>query len=487
MRVLDQCNPKRVFYYFEELCKIPHGSGNTKEISDYLVAFAREHHLTYHQDEKNNVIIYKAATEGYGHIASVILQGHMDMVCEKEQDSSHDFTKEGLDLFLEGDWIGARNTTLGGDDGIALAYILAILESEEYAHPALEAVFTVDEEIGLLGASALDYGRLHGQYMINLDSEEEGEFIISCAGGARSASTLPVQYQEGQGLCCQLNISGLKGGHSGAEIHKNRANADVLMGRVLYELCEELDLQVAELSGGSKETAIPRESSALLLIPLEDLDRTREIITGLEEDFRKEFLGIEEGLVVTLGKGEEDTQPVLHPVSLGKILFYLMNIPNGVMKYSGTIGNLVETSSNLGIIKLTNESFTAVSSTRSSVASAGNHVTSKIQFLTEFLGGEYHCGSRYPAWEYGGETKLQKLMVETYERMYQEQPQVKAIHAGLECGLFYHGLEGLECISIGPDMENIHTTMERLSVSSTERVFNYLLEVLSGMKQFPQA
>lgn len=487
MRVLDQCNPKRVFYYFEELCKIPHGSGNTKEISDYLVAFAREHQLKYYQDEKHNVIIYKEATEGYEHIAPVILQGHMDMVCEKEQNSTHNFAEEGLDLFLQGDWIGAKDTTLGGDDGIALAYALAILESKDYKHPALEAVFTVDEEIGLLGAAALDFNKLHGKYMINLDSEEEGEFIISCAGGMRSTTTIPVRYQEGRGVCCLLKISGLKGGHSGAEIHKNRANADVLMGRILYDLCEDLDLQLSELSGGSKESAIPRESQALLLVQREDLDHVREIIDRDQENLRKEYMGIEEELNIILDQGEEDVQPVLHPVSLGKILFYLMNIPTGVVKYSGTIAHLVETSSNLGIMKLTNQTFTAISSTRSSVSSARDHVASKIEFLTEFLGGEYHCGSTYPAWEYGGETNLQKLMVEIYEKMYQTRPQVKALHAGLECGLFYEALNGLECISIGPDMENIHTTMERLSVSSTERVFNYLLEVLSGMKQLPTA
>ncbi len=482
MSVLEKFQPERVLYYFEEICKIPHGSGNTKEISDYLVTFAREKGLICIQDESNNVIIKKGGSPGYEDSDPVILQGHMDMVCEKTPGSSHDFTKEGLKLFVEGDYIQARETTLGGDDGIAVAYCLAILEDDSLVHPPLEVVLTVDEEIGLLGANALDFSHLEGKTMINLDSEEEGIFFISCAGGTSSNSELPVRYQEGYGVPVRMKIHGLVGGHSGAEIHKNRANAHMLMGRALYELREKADFALSELSGGGKETAIARECSVLLLVQREDVEFLHCEIKKLEESFRREYMGIEPELSIHVTVEEERKEPVLHPIDLEKILFYLNHIPNGVQKMSGVIPGLVETSNNLGVLKLTSQSFIASSAPRSSVESARDYVASKIQYLTEFLGGDYTSTGTYPAWEYKENSRLQKIMVKVYEQMYQQRPVVQALHAGLECGIFYNGIKDLDCVSIGPDIIDIHTTKEKMSISSVQRTYEYLLEVLKELK-----
>ena len=282
MRALENCEPKRVFYYFEELCKIPHGSGNTKQISDYLVSFAKEHGLEYVQDEMNNVVIYKPATEGYEDAPAVILQGHMDMVCEKRPDVDHDFTKDPLNISVKDGYVTANGTTLGGDDGIAVAYGLALLESTELAHPALEVLITVDEEIGLLGAEGFDCSALKGKRLINLDSEAEGSLWISCAGGLSGISTIPVQRVEAEGQKAAVKITGLMGGHSGAEIDKKRANANVLMGRFLYTLQKEAAYEIISLAGGQKDNAITREADAELLV--EDVNAVKPV----RKKFRKD-------------------------------------------------------------------------------------------------------------------------------------------------------------------------------------------------------
>lgn len=482
MSVLKGLKPERVFYYFEEICKIPHGSGNTKEISDYLVKFAKEHKLSYVQEDCNNVIIYKQASAGYEDSQPVILQGHMDMVCEKKDGSSHDFEKEGLDLLIEDDFIRAKDTTLGGDDGIAVAYVLAILEDDTLEHPPLEVVLTVDEEIGLLGAGALDFSQLHGKTMINLDSEEEGIFYISCAGGMTSTSEFAVRFQEASGIPCSIQIKGLTGGHSGAEIHKNRANAHILMARIWFALKEEMLIQLSSLNGGSKETAITRECSCVVLVNPEDVELLKSEVQRMEEEFRKEYAGIEENLEISVITGEETTAQVIHPVDLEKIVFYLVNIPNGVQKMSGIFPGLVESSNNIGVLELTKDSLIASSSPRSSLASAKDYISDKIGYLTELLGGEYTVSGVYPAWEYRADSRLQGVMSEVYERMYGEKPSIQALHAGLECGIFYENIENLDCVSMGPDIKAIHTFEERLSISSVKRNYEYLLEVLKELK-----
>lgn len=481
MRALENCEPKRVFYYFEELCKIPHGSGNTKQISDYLVSFAKEHGLEYVQDEMNNVVIYKPATEGYEDAPAVILQGHMDMVCEKRPDVDHDFTKDPLNVSVKDGYVTANGTTLGGDDGIAVAYGLALLESTELAHPALEVLITVDEEIGLLGAEGFDCSALKGKRLINLDSEAEGSLWISCAGGLSGISTIPVQRVEAEGQKAAVKITGLMGGHSGAEIDKKRANANVLMGRFLYTLQKEAAYEIISLAGGQKDNAITREADAELLV--EDVNAVKACAEKVQKGFREEYAGTDEGITIEITDLGASSARVLHPTSREKVLFFLMEVPFGIQKMSGSIDGLVETSTNIGIVKLGEDEFLGSSSVRSSVEAAGAALSDKICYLTEFLGGDYTVQGAYPAWEYRKDSPLRDQMVEVYEEMYGEKPNVVAIHAGLECGLFYKKIEGLDCVSLGPNMKDIHTSEEVLDIASTERVWKYLVKVLESLKK----
>lgn len=481
MRALENCEPKRVFYYFEEFCKIPHGSGNTKQISDYLVSFAKEHGLEYVQDEMNNVVIYKPATEGYEDAPAVILQGHMDMVCEKRPDVDHDFTKDPLNISVKDGYVTANGTTLGGDDGIAVAYGLALLESTELAHPALEVLITVDEEIGLLGAEGFDCSALKGKRLINLDSEAEGSLWISCAGGLSGISTIPVQRVEAEGQKAAVKITGLMGGHSGAEIDKKRANANVLMGRFLYTLQKEAAYEIISLAGGQKDNAITREADAELLV--EDVNAVKACAEKVQKGFREEYAGTDEGITIEITDLGASSARVLHPTSREKVLFFLMEVPFGIQKMSGSIDGLVETSTNIGIVKLGEDEFLGSSSVRSSVEAAGAALSDKICYLTEFLGGDYTVQGAYPAWEYRKDSPLRDQMVEVYEEMYGEKPNVVAIHAGLECGLFYKKIEGLDCVSLGPNMKDIHTSEEVLDIASTERVWKYLVKVLESLKK----
>lgn len=482
MSVLEQIKPENVFYYFEEICRIPHASGSTKAISDYVVQFAVKNKLRYIQDERNNVIIYKDAYAGYEEAPVTILQGHLDMVAEKTADSSHDFASDGLALFVDGDQIGAKDTTLGADDGIAVAFMLAILADPAYKHPALECVFTVDEEIGLLGARDLDTSVLKGKCMINLDSEEEGCLWISCAGGLTGTSCIPVTWQEAEGEVVHIRIHGLEGGHSGTEIDKNHANANLLMGRFLYELHEKINYLMVSCKGGAKDNAIPVAAEMTLLTDPEDREQLSEIASAIEQNLKKEYTGSDEGITVSVTFEGIRCVPVLSTVSMEKIIFFLMHAPCGVAKMSGSIPGLVETSNNIGIVNLKEDAFVASSGIRSSVASAKKHISDKLRYITEFLGGEYTVEGEYPAWEYKKDSLLRELMIGCYQRMFGKEPDVRAIHAGLECGIFYEKIQDLDCVSFGPDMLDIHTVNERLSISSARRMWEYLLFVLENIK-----
>ena len=482
MRVLENCEPKKVFYYFEEICGIPHGSGNTKQISDYLVNFAKEHNLEYVQDELNNVVIYKPATAGYENAPTVIIQGHMDMVCEKRPDVDHDFTKDGLNISVKDGFITANGTTLGGDDGIAVAYGLALLDSDDIAHPALEVLITVDEEIGLLGAVGLDCSVLKGKRLINLDSEAEGSLWISCAGGLSAISRIPVQRVQAEGEKIQVKICGLMGGHSGSEIDKKRANANVLMGRFLYGLQREAEYEIISMEGGQKDNAITREAVTEILADKKDISAIHAYAEKVQGELREEYTGSDAGITIQITEMGAASENVLHPTSREKVLFYLMEIPFGIQKMSGSIEGLVETSTNIGIVKLSEDEFFGSSGVRSSVEAARDTLSDKIQYLTEFLGGSYEIQGAYPAWEYRKDSPLRDKMVAVYEKMYGNKPEVVAIHAGLECGLFYKKIDGLDCVSLGPDMKDIHTSEEVLDIASAGRVWEYLVKVLADLK-----
>lgn len=477
-RKLQGLEPESVFRYFEEICAIPHGSRNTKAISDYLVSFAKAHGLRYRQDESNNVVIFAPGTCGLEDHESVILQGHMDMVCEKDAGCPLDMAVDGLDVTHDGCCIFAKGTTLGGDDGIAVAYALAILDDNTIAHPPLEVIITVDEEIGMLGAAAMDLADVKGRTMLNLDSEDEGIFTVSCAGGATCTVSLNAERKAVYGPCVRLSVEGLRGGHSGAEIHKNRANANKVMGDFLGRIQKLMPLCLTSFSGGSKDNAIPRACQATVVAMGIGLERINDIAAQLQQEVRKTY-DEPEALVQAfdvdaLGGNALTTAATADVISL------LCAAPNGVQAYCPDMPELVQTSLNLGIAKL-GDRFTATFSVRSSVNAEKEGLITKLKELADFYNGTYSQSGTYPAWEFKKDSRLRDVMVPIYTRMFGKEPKVLAIHAGLECGLLGDKLPGLDCVSIGPQMHDIHTSREKLEIASTKRTWDFLLEVLKAL------
>lgn len=481
MSVLGELQPKEVFSYFEKLCSIPRGSGNTKAVSDYCAAFAEEHGLKYMQDAGNNIIIFKEGTPGYEASPPVILQGHLDMVCEKSPESPIDFTRDGLELLVEGDYICARGTTLGGDDGIAIAYALAILASQDIPHPPLEAVFTVDEEIGMLGASDIDLSGVKGKILLNIDSEDEGILLAGCAGGATAKVVVPVEYADTELIRYEVVIHGLRGGHSGVEIDKCRANSNMLMGRLLHGLSKEMGFSMNGLAGGLKDNVIPNETRVNLFIRHGGGRQLEEYLKAYEGIIRKEYETADPDIQVSFRNMGMTKASVLDGVSQTNVIFLLMNLPNGIQTMSADIPGLVETSLNLGILR-TEEAFCASFSVRSSVPTAKEALLDKLELLAEFFDGRLEVSGDYPAWEYKRDSRLREVMARVYREQYGKEPEIQAIHAGLECGIFAGKLRDLDCVSFGPDIEDIHTVRERLSISSAGRVWEFLLEVLKRLK-----
>ena len=470
--------PECVFAYFEQLCAIPHGSGNTKAISDYLVSFAKTHGLSFEQDERNNVIIYGPGTCGMEAHAPVVLQGHMDMVCDKDPDCSVNMESEGLDIAHDGQYVFARGTTLGGDDGIAVAYALALLSDPRIPHPPLEVIFTVDEETGMDGAAGIDLSRVKGRTLINIDSEEEGIFTVSCAGGARGSIHLPLERRAVYGPCIRLTVDGLQGGHSGVEIHKNRANSNKVMGMLLDRIAKQIPLCLTKLSGGAKDNAIPRSCQAVLVAMGEKLECINEIAMQLQEEIRQTF---DEPEAVVMGENVDAFGGnALSTQDTARVIALLNSVPNGVQVWSEDIPGLVQTSLNLGVAKLT-DALGLTFAVRSSVNREKRELLDKLKELADRFGGSYIETGNYPAWEYKKESPLRDTMVKVYRELFDRDPEVVAIHAGLECGLLSEKLPGLDCVSIGPDMKDIHTSRERLSIASTGRTWEFLLAVLKAL------
>lgn len=470
--------PQAVFYYFEKLCQIPHGSGNTKAISDYLVSFAREHGVRYIQDELNNVILFADGTAGFENHAPVILQGHMDMVCEKDADCPIDMQTQGLDIDHDGECVFAKGTTLGGDNGIAVAYALALLADSTIPHPPLEVIITVDEETGMYGAAGIDLSMLKGRTMINLDSEDEGIFTVSCAGGARGTIHLPLERRVVYGPCVKLTVEGLQGGHSGVEIHKSRANANKVMGEFLSRVQALMPLCITKLQGGAKDNAIPRSCQVTLVAMGIHLERINDIAAQLQKEIREQYDEPEAIIrgddVDALGGNALTTE------CTAKVIALLNSAPNGVQSWSADIPGLVQTSLNLGVATL-DEELKLTFAVRSSVNQEKRELLSRLAELAAFHGGSCSETGDYPAWEYRRDSALRDTMVRTFERMYAKTPEVVAIHAGLECGLLSEKLPGLDCVSIGPVMHDIHTSREKLDIASTERTWQFLLEVLKQL------
>lgn len=492
MAVLSGLEPKAVFHYFEEICKIPHGSGNTGEISRYCTEWAIKRGFKVRQDKKGNVVIWKPGTPGFEKSEPVMIQGHLDMVCEREEDYEIDFERQGLELKLNDKIISANGTTLGGDDGIAVAYALALLESTDIPHPPLEVVFTVDEEIGMLGADYLDCADLHSKRMLNLDSEEEGYLLVSCAGGVSVTAGIPIRTVRQKGYAVALVISGLLGGHSGVEIDKGRGNACHLLGRALYKLKQKITFGIIQVEGGLKDNAIPREAKAeILLENEEDLTFLQREADRLEHTFRQEFRNTDGAVRVLCESHDSDMKKenltlkerdIWDSDSEKRVITALYCFPNGVQAMSSDMEGLVRTSLNLGIMSTKEDEIVFTFSVRSSVESEKEELVERIRCLTEFAGGTMTVSGDYPAWEYRNHSALRDIMVKEYEDMYGESPVVQAIHAGVECGLFAGKIPGLDCVSFGPDMKAIHTPKESMDVDSAKRTWNYLLAVLRALK-----
>lgn len=509
MSQLAGLEPQKVFYFFEEITKIPHGSGNTKLISDYLVEFAKERGLKYRQDTAGNIIIWK---DGKG--KAVIIQGHMDMVCELEPGSVKDMSKEGLDIYIDGDVIRAKGTTLGGDDGIAVAIALALLDSNDDKLPPLEVIITVDEEIGMLGAAVLDVTGVMGRTMLNIDSEDEGVFTVSCAGGCSAHCTIPVvreaMPEENVGGYFEITIGELLGGHSGIEIHKNRANAIQLLGRILQRIRDDLNIRLIDISGGAKDNAIAVSSKAVFAIDknhnsgsykskssAEILYEIKEVI---EKEIANEYATTDAGIKISctpvdakalnfVSEGSEFIK--LETMSLkctNRVIDMLTIVPNGIQRMSSDVDGLVQTSLNKGILKnvrgvlpgnvIGEDKVLLTLCMRSSVSSEKYVLMRQVRDIMKVLGGSIEFEGIYPGWKYEVDSPLRDLMTEVFIDQYGYEPKIEAIHAGVECGYFADKIPGLDCVSFGPNLKEIHTFRESMEIESVKRTYDLVLETL---------
>ena len=490
MNEIEELLQEPLFQNFYRICRIPHGSGNTKQLSDWLADFAEERGLEHYQDELNDIIIIKEASAGYEQSAPVILQGHMDMVCNKVDGCAKDMSSEGLDLVVDGDVIYAEGTTLGGDDGIAVAYMLAILDDDSLQHPRVETVFTVDEETGLYGAEGIDVSPLKGRRFINIDSEDEGILTVGCAGGVSAIATLPVTREACEGKAWRLELSGFTGGHSGTEIIKGMENANKSMGRLLYELSDRAGIRLVCADGGVADNVIPTSASAVVITKAGDAlaevcDQFRALIGHEYKLDRNVNLAVSEA-----NGAESDGSAVEHAGSMlpmdeastRRVIAYLCGTPNGIEKMTVGIDGLPQTSLSLGIVSTAEDAVEYTFCIRSSVDSECEMLARRLQCQAEVLGGSLRREGPYPGWEYAQESPLRDLVCEVYHDQTGKDMVIEAIHAGLECGYFAGKIPGLDCVSIGPDVRDVHTPAEKLHIGSVQRTWQLITEVLARMK-----
>ena len=468
--------PKAVFEYFEEIASIPHGSWNCGPISQYLVDFADKHHLRSIRDKANNVIIFKDGSAGYEDHAPMILQGHMDMVCQKDEGVDFNFETDPLDLAVEGDLVFARGTTLGADDGIAMALFLAVLADDTIAHPPLEVVFTADEEVGLIGANAIDVSMLKGRRMLNVDTFREGTFTAGSAGGAYVTVKLPVERAAYEGQQLRLKIDGLRGGHSAGVVQDNYGNADKAMGELLHNLGK---IRLIELSGGTAGNAVPRTCQAVLAAEGMDMTRVENACKALQNKLQTENKEADASVTFELLPAVK-TRAVTVDDSV-TVAALVDHLPNGVQAWETAFAGLPQTSLNLGIMELKEDGVNLLIYPRSSINTDRQALQDKLKRIVEAHGGEYGQYGVFSAWEYREESPLRELMCKLWREMYGQEPTVRVVHAGLEGGAFADQLPGLDCISTGPQAYDVHTTRERMEIASMGRFWNYLLELLKAM------
>ncbi|MCR4695415.1 MAG: aminoacyl-histidine dipeptidase [Pseudobutyrivibrio sp.] len=478
MSVLSGCKPERVFHFFEEICQIPHPSYHEEKISAYLVDFAKAHGLEYYQDDLYNVIMIKEASAGYENAAPIILQGHMDMVAEQDSDCTKDMMTEGLDLEVVDGFLTAKGTTLGGDDGIAVAMALALLEDEDLKHPRLEVIITVSEEVGMEGAAGIDVSMLKGRKLLNLDSEEEGTFLAGCAGGCRMDVTYSYAKETVSGNLFALDVKECEGGHSGTEINKGRANATFVIARLLAQGLKAGEICLVEFVGGKKDNAIPRATSVKFVADKAVIDEIKKEA----EEIKSEFAVTDPAMVIALTDMGQSTLDGVGAKDSRRMVQLLSSMPNGVQAMSQDIEGLVETSLNLGVLNLTEDVFTFSSALRSSVDSAKEALMRKVEMVAEAFGCQVEIRGQYPAWEYNRESEFRDTMVQIYKDITGVEPKVETLHAGVECGLLGAKLPGLDAVSIGPDMCDVHTPKEKLSIASTERTYDLVRRVIESAK-----
>ncbi len=512
---LNELTPSEVFSYFEKICSIPHGSGNTGMIADYCMEFAEEHGLKARKDEADNVVIFKAGSSGYEDCEPVILQGHLDMVCEKEPDCDIDMSVQSIKACTDGKTVWADGTTLGADDGIAVAFILAVLASDTIAHPPIQAVLTSDEEIGMLGARDLDTSDLTAKRLINIDSETEEILYVSCAGGVRAECDIPVEYEEAAGwvsgdvqndsesdaaggsqndgapdnagslqsgsACFEVKISGLAGGHSGVEIHKQHTNAIRLLASLLSHASGAADFRLVSLSGGGKENAIPKEAKAVVSVRSCDATTFEQSIKESAAVWQQEISASEPHAKIEVGYTDITADKVLDSKSTANVIYALQLSPDGVYKMSQEIKGMVQTSLNLGTAYLDTDKLVYKYLIRSNTAAGKKLLLERVIAFVKHLSGKVVTMSDYPAWEYKSDSQLRKICVESFANVYGHEPEVTSIHAGLECGILAGKMPGVDMISFGPTLESVHTPDECMDVASVERTWEYLLAILKEM------
>lgn len=476
--------PEKLFHFFEEISAIPRGSGNEKGISDYLVTFAKERGLWVHQDEAFNVIIKKEGSKGAEDLPAVMLQGHLDMVCEKVAGVDHDFTKDGLELIVKDGVLTANGTTLGADNGVAVALMLMVLDDEDIKHPPVECVFTTEEEVGLNGAKALDKSLISARTMINMDSEEEGIATISCAGGLRIECAKNIVREKAKGTLVKIVISGLKGGHSGTDIDMERKNANRLMARVVYQLMKNTDGKLAAFAGGTKDNAIPRECEAFLMYEdCAEAKKAEEIARDFAKILADEITPYEEGFIcaVTTEEGQEASVVPEEDAKAYVTAIYLA--PNGVQSRNIKMDRFVVNSVNLGVVRAEEDRLVLVFSPRSSVASLQDELKARIGLLADTFGFTTEYSGEYPGWNFQEKSLIREVFKESYRELFGEELQTEALHAGLECGLFCDAIPGLDAIAVGPALYHVHTPEEYLPLDSFERFYKLLKDVLRRLTE----
>lgn len=472
--------PAAVFRYFEAVCNVPRPSKKEGKIRAFLINFAREHGLEYKTDEAGNVLIRKDATPGMEKCQTVVLQSHMDMVCEKNKDTRHDFDTDPIRTYIDGEWLKAEGTTLGADNGIGVATELAVLAADDIQHGPLECLFTVDEETGLTGAFALQEGFMGGDVLINLDSEDEGELFIGCAGGARTSAEFPfpvVEAPEGS-FFFRITVKGLTGGHSGDDINKGRANANKLLNRFLTALAQKYDLRLCEIDGGNLHNAIPREAYAVCAVPMKYKEAVRVDLNVFLAEVEQEYAVTEPALVLDV-ESEAPRPKVMEPEAMKRFLLAVYAVHNGVYAMSQEMPGLVETSSNLASVKMQEDKIVVVTSQRSSVLSSRQDMSQMVRAAFELGGAVTDTGDGYPGWKPNPSSPILRIAVESYRRLFGVEPKVKAIHAGLECGLFLEKYPSLDMVSFGPTLRGVHSPDERMLIPTVDKFWRHLLDVLA--------